>query len=57
MNIKEEFKEIVKEIQENEKEFEFTPRQIIDFFHCTKRTKGNTARVDDYLDTQNLITA
>tara|TARA_B100001146_G_C16111786_1_gene403973 strand:- start:70 stop:1059 length:990 start_codon:yes stop_codon:yes gene_type:complete len=56
MNIKEEFKEIVKEIQENEKEFEFTPRQIIDFFHCTKRTKGNTARVDDYLDTQNLIT-
>lgn len=56
MNIKEEFKEIVKEIQENEKEFDFSPREIIAFFYCIKRTKGNNARIDDYLDTENLIT-
>ena len=56
MNIKEEFKEIVEEIRENEKEFNFTPREIIAFFNCIKRTKGNSARIDDYLDAQNLVT-
>ncbi|MDO6803198.1 CBS domain-containing protein [Wenyingzhuangia sp. 1_MG-2023] len=56
MNIKEEFKEIVKEIQENEKDFDFSPREIISFFHYTKRTKGNNARIDDFLEIENLIT-
>lgn len=56
MIIKEEFKEIVNEIQENDKEFEFSPREIISFFHCIKRTKGNNARIDDFLDSENLIT-
>lgn len=57
MNVKEEFKEIVKEIQDNEKEFDFTPRELISFFHCIKRTKGNSARIDDYLETKNLVTS
>lgn len=49
--------EIVKEIQENkEKEFEISPRDFLAYFHCEKRTKGNNARIDNFLDENNLET-
>ena len=42
MNVREDFLEIVKEIQENrDKEFEMSPRDFLSYFHCEKRTKGN----------------
>jgi predicted transcriptional regulator len=57
MNIREDFIEIVKEIQENKgKEFEMSPRDFLSYFHCEKRTKGNNARIDNFLDSKNLET-
>ncbi len=57
MDIREDFLEIVKEIQENrDKEFEISPRDFLGYFHCEKRTKGNNARIDSFLDTNNLET-
>lgn len=49
MDIREDFKEIVKEIQDNSKEFEMSARDFLGYFHCEKRTKGNKARIDKFL--------
>lgn len=57
MIIREDFKEIVKEIRENDKEFKMTPRDLISFFDCIKRTKGNNARIDDFLENNYLETS
>lgn len=54
--IKEEFKELVKEILENEKEFSITPRELLYAFGCEKRTKWNLVRIDNYLNDNRLIT-
>ena len=49
--------EIIKEIQENrDKEFNMSPREFLSYFHCEKRTKGNTARIDNFLNSKNLET-
>lgn len=56
MNIREDFKEIVKETQENNKEFVMSPRDFIGYFSYAKRTKGNSARIDNYLESVNLET-
>lgn len=57
MNVREDFLEIVKEIQENrDKEFEMSPRDFLSYFHCEKRTKGNNARIDNFLTSKNLET-
>lgn len=57
MNVREDFLEIVKEIQENrDKEFEMSPRDFLSYFHCEKRTKGNNARIDNFLTNNNLET-
>ena len=56
MNVREDFKEIIKEIHENEKEFTISVRDFLGYFHCEKRTKGNKGRIDNYLKTNNLET-
>lgn len=56
MNIREEFKGIIKEIQDNNKEFNITTRDFLSYFHCEKRTKGNKGRIDSFLEANNLET-
>lgn len=56
MNIRDDFKEIVKEIQENSKEFIVSTRDFLGYFHCEKRTKGNKARIDKFLEDNHLET-
>jgi CBS domain-containing protein len=53
---KEEFLELVKEIKENDKEFEITPRELLNFFGCEKRTSGNVAYINRFLDENQLET-
>ncbi|MCI5207515.1 MAG: CBS domain-containing protein [Candidatus Electrothrix sp. ATG2] len=57
MEIRDEFKEIIKEIVENEKEFKMSPRVFLGYFNCIKRTKGNTGRIDTFLESQNVETS
>jgi predicted transcriptional regulator len=58
MNLRQDFLEIVKEIQENrDKEFELSPRDFLSYFHCEKRTKGNNVRIDNFLSSKNLETS
>ncbi len=54
--VSEQFKEIVKEIQDQEKEFEITPRELLSAFGCAKRTSGNLARIDRFLEENQLKT-
>jgi predicted transcriptional regulator len=57
MDVRQDFLEIIKEIQENrDKEFNMSPREFLSYFHCEKRTKGNTARIDNFLNSKNLET-
>lgn len=57
MDVRQDFLEIIKEIQENrDKEFNISPREFLSYFHCEKRTKGNTARIDNFLNSKNLET-
>ncbi|MEP3494493.1 MAG: CBS domain-containing protein [Flavobacteriaceae bacterium] len=56
MTIREDFKEIVKEIQENDKEFTMSPRDFLAYFDCSKRTIGNTGRIDSFLVTNKIET-
>ena len=56
MNIRDDFKEIIKEIRENGKEFKISTRDFLGYFHCEKRTKGNKGRIDNFLDENNLET-
>ncbi len=53
---KEEFLELVKEIKENDKEFEITPRELLNFFWCEKRTSGNVAHINRFLNENQLET-
>lgn len=54
--VSEQFSEIVKEIQENDKEFKMTPRELLDAFGCEKRTSGNLVRIEKYLEDNKLET-
>jgi predicted transcriptional regulator len=54
--VKDEFLEIVKEIKENDKEFEITPRELLNYFYCEKRTSGNVWFVNRFLDENQLET-
>ncbi|WP_163400634.1 CBS domain-containing protein [Flavobacterium fluviatile] len=54
---KDEFLELVKEIKENEKEFEITPRELLYFFGCEKRTSGNIAYINRFLNDNQLETS
>ena len=54
--VKEEFLEIVKEIKENDKEFEITPRELLNYFYCEKRTSGNVWFINRFLDENQLET-
>lgn len=57
MDVRQDFLEIIKEIQENrDTEFNMSPREFLSYFHCEKRTKGNTARIDNFLNSKNLET-
>lgn len=57
MNLRPDFVEIVKEIKGNSnKEFKITTREFLAFFGYEKRTKGNNARIDDYLRKNDLET-
>lgn len=53
---KEEFLELVKEIKENDKEFDITPRELLNFFWCEKRTSGNIAHINHFLNSNQLET-
>jgi predicted transcriptional regulator len=53
---KEEFLELVKEIKENDKEFEISPRELLNFFWCEKRTSGNIAYINRFLNENQLET-
>jgi CBS domain-containing protein len=53
---KDEFLELVKEIKDNDKEFEITPRELLNFFGCEKRTSGNVAYINRFLDENQLET-
>lgn len=57
MDIRNSFMEIVKEVVENEKEFTMSPRELIGYFNCVKRTKGNNGRIDSYLEDNNIETS
>lgn len=50
------FMELVKEIQENDKEFTLSPRELLDEFDCVKRTKWNVVRIDKFLEDNKLET-
>jgi predicted transcriptional regulator len=52
--IKEEFLEIIKEIKENDKEFEISSRELLGYFYCEKRTSGNVWFINKFLD-ENLL--
>ena len=54
--IKEEFLELVKEIKDNDKEFEITSRELLYFFGCEKRTSGNVAYINRFLNENQLET-
>ena len=54
--IKEEFLELVKEIKENDKEFEISSRELLYFFGCEKRTSGNVAYINRFLNENQLET-
>src|SRR5690554_8146552 len=56
MNIRDDLKEIVHEIQTNSKEFTISTRDFLGYFHCGKRTKGNKARIDKFLKDNHLET-
>jgi len=56
MIIKQEFEEIVKEIIEHDKSFTMSPRAFLNYFFCSKRSKGNICRIDAYLQENNLET-
>lgn len=53
---KEDFLEIVKEIKENDKEFEMTPRELLNYFYREKRTSNNVAYMNRFLDQNQLET-
>jgi predicted transcriptional regulator len=50
------FLKLVKEIQENDKEFKMTPRQLLAEFGCEKRTKWNLVRIDNFIEENKLET-
>jgi len=52
----EHFAELVTEIKEKDKEFQITPRDLVEAFGCVKRTTGNVARIDTYLQKNKLVT-
>ena len=54
--VTEDFNLKVLEIQENEKEFTITPRELLHAFHCEKRTKWNVARINQFLEENKLVT-
>jgi len=56
MKIREDFNEIISEIQENSKEFKMSPRDFLAYFHCAKRSKGNTGRIDKFLESKRIET-
>lgn len=56
MQIREDFNEIINEIQENNKEFTMSPRDFLAYFHCAKRTKGNTGKIDNFLESKQIET-
>jgi hypothetical protein len=53
---KDEFLELVKEIKDNDKEFEITPRELLNFFGCEKRTSGNVVFVLLITASENIKT-
>ena len=44
------FAEMVKEIKENDKEFNISPRRLIGAFGFEKRTKGNLHKINLFLE-------
>jgi predicted transcriptional regulator len=56
MRIREDFKEVIHEIQENNKEFKMSPRDFLGYFHFSKRTKGNTGKIDVFLESKAIET-
>lgn len=52
--ITDKLKEIVKDIQENDKEFEMSPRDLLWLFYYEKRTKGNRFWINKYLEDNQL---
>jgi len=56
MKPRDDLTEIVKEIVENDKKFPMSPRDFLAYFYCEKRTKGNTRRIDSYLEKNNIET-
>lgn len=46
----------VQEIKENEKEFKMSPRELINAFGCEKRTSGNRAYINKFLQDNQLET-
>jgi len=53
---KKDFLDIVKEIKEKDKEIEITPRELLRHFSFEKRTKGNQAKINKFLDNNQLET-
>jgi predicted transcriptional regulator len=53
---KKEFMEIVKEIKENDKQFDITPRDLLNYFNFERRTKGNQGVINKFLKDNHLET-
>lgn len=57
MTVKPEFTEMVKEITSNKnKSFKMTSRDLLWYFWCEKRTSGNKAKINQFLEEKNLVT-
>ncbi|RIY37010.1 XRE family transcriptional regulator [Capnocytophaga canis] len=57
MTTKPEFLEIVRDItQDKKKSYNMTSRDLLRYFWCEKRTSGNTARINEFLHSKNLVT-
>jgi predicted transcriptional regulator len=50
------FEEKIKEIKQSEKEFEISPRYLINAFDCEKRTSGNISFINNYLQEKMVET-
>ena len=54
--VTEDFQIKIVEIQKNDKEFKITPRELINAFGCEKRTSGNRALVNRFLQENKIET-
>ncbi|TDX86565.1 CBS domain-containing protein [Epilithonimonas xixisoli] len=48
------FLDILEDINKNDSQYEMTPKELLNYFNCEKRTSGNTWYINSFLDKNNL---